>query len=45
MFSSVITKNLTGKFQLRIKLLLKDVMGLKMKHFDFDFRPQPPRNK
>ena len=34
MFSSVITKNLTGKFQLRIKLLLKDVMGLKMKHFD-----------
>ena len=37
MFFSVITKKLSGKFDIRIKLLLKDGKGLRMKNSNMGF--------
>ena len=37
MLFSVITKNLSGKFDIRIKLLLKDGKGLRMKNSNMGF--------
>ena len=37
MLFSVITKNLSGKFDIRIKLLLKDRKGLRMKNSNMGF--------